>query len=510
MSTIKTLSLILISILLLVSLGIFGISFLLNSTVFNPDFLVHELDKLDLSVVVSEALRESPRDGDLNELDEYLITTVAVLEPGIKGQVGTVIHSVHDYVTKKKPEPELALTLRGTFFNTTFIDSVLSKLALTDLIEIVINESVPADKFSEQLLNGLVVSMAKHERSIEEQLVRSADPILEYLLGLRSDVDLIPVLRDILLEDEFVVTFIQEMDVNQLVRELITEQFIMYDYIEDSYFQDYLQASLDDIIVKIEPLVIEDVANAAPQIVDYILGESQDLIVAISVDPMLATIENDLREVFLDSPPTELVGLSQIELEQQFDESLAAFSVGLPRSITMSESLLDNELSDFGSISHEIEVMLLEMRDGITNSISGAEATLVTVRDSLSVFRNLYGLLIGIIIVLIVGIILISRRLKEIARTIGIVFAIYGGLTLVAVILIRVFIPRLISNALEGRILWMEFQPTNVITIPTELYNWQVQLLRDLISPLQWLSLGLFIAGVGLLVFSILYNRTQE
>ncbi len=510
MSTFKTLSLVLISILLLVSLGIFGISFLLNSTVFNPDFLVHELDKLNLSVVVSEALRESPRDGDLNELDEYLISTVTVLEPGIKNQVGTVIHSVHDYVTRKKPEPELALTLRGTFFNTTFIDSVLSKLSLADLMEIVINESAPADEFSEQLLNGLVVSMAKHERSIEEQVVRSADPILEYLLGLRSDIGLIPVLKDILLEDGFIITLIQEMDVNRLVRELITEQLIMYNYIDDSYFQDYLQASLDDLIIKIEPLVIEDVAHAAPQIVDYILGENQDFVVAISVDPMLAAIEDDLREVFLNSPPTELVGLSQSELEQHFDESLATFSAGLPRSITMNESLLDNELSDFASISHEIEVALSDMRDGITGSISGAETTLVTVRDSLSIFRNLYGLLIGIIIILVIGIVFISRRLKEIARIIGIVFAIYGSLTLAAVLLIRVFIPRLISNALEGRILWMEFQPTNVITIPTELYNWQVQLLRDFISPLQWLSLGLFIAGVGLLVYSILHNRTQE
>ncbi|MFC1974661.1 hypothetical protein ACFLVA_01450 [Chloroflexota bacterium] len=62
MKFLKGLALALLGFLLFLSLSIFGFAFQLNDTVLKPDFVVTELDKLDVSLLAKEVLNILHRD----------------------------------------------------------------------------------------------------------------------------------------------------------------------------------------------------------------------------------------------------------------------------------------------------------------------------------------------------------------------------------------------------------------------------------------------------------------
>jgi len=67
MKILKGLALGLLSFLLFLSLSIFGILFLLNQTILNPNFISSELDKLDVAALVVEVISEQESEEDFPE-----------------------------------------------------------------------------------------------------------------------------------------------------------------------------------------------------------------------------------------------------------------------------------------------------------------------------------------------------------------------------------------------------------------------------------------------------------
>ena len=54
MKVLKGILVVILSLLLFISLVIFGIAFLLNSTLLNPDFVSSQVEKTDVSALVTE------------------------------------------------------------------------------------------------------------------------------------------------------------------------------------------------------------------------------------------------------------------------------------------------------------------------------------------------------------------------------------------------------------------------------------------------------------------------
>jgi len=67
MNFLKGLALSLLSLLLFLSLSVFGLALTLNQTVLNPDFIVSEIDRLDISSLAEEFISEeiAPDEGYL-------------------------------------------------------------------------------------------------------------------------------------------------------------------------------------------------------------------------------------------------------------------------------------------------------------------------------------------------------------------------------------------------------------------------------------------------------------
>jgi len=114
MKVLKGFAIAILSLLLFLSLVIFGISFLLNSTLLNPDFASSQVEKTDISTLVTEITEEQIGEElpeDLLFLKEAVYDVVADHEPWIKEQLDIAIHTGYDYLLSKSDVLEITIPL---------------------------------------------------------------------------------------------------------------------------------------------------------------------------------------------------------------------------------------------------------------------------------------------------------------------------------------------------------------------------------------------------------------
>jgi len=110
MKFLKILALSLLSVLLFLSLSIFGLVLMVNHTILNPDFIIAELNKLDISSLVKDLLSQQiPQDEPY--ITEIIDDTFADLEPWVREQLHTSIYSGYDYLLGKKQSLNLEIPL---------------------------------------------------------------------------------------------------------------------------------------------------------------------------------------------------------------------------------------------------------------------------------------------------------------------------------------------------------------------------------------------------------------
>ena len=391
MGSLKGLAFSLLSFLLFLSLSVFGVAFMLNGTILNPNFITSQLDRLDVSLLAEEILTEQPSE---EEFGTDLVNTITKLEPLVKEQVSAAIYSVYDYLLGERESPDLALTLRNT-----------------------------------------------------------------------------------LLSSDFIVSIVDELDISSLAGEVLREQLAEEIPEETGYMVEYLDESLDDVITELEPWVKEQVSVAADPIADYLLGESQSLNIVISMEPVMESLRDNLRHAFLQSPPSELAGLPQAELERRFDEFYQEFSEQMPSTFELDESLLG-----------------IETQADITEALVEVEEVLEQARQYVGYFQLGYKLLIGFMVLLIAGIILINRNVKTTTRGLGTTFLSYGVPWLVVT---------LVSKHFAGR--WLA-----PFDIPSSIQEFLPAFINDSLAPMLMLSIGLVVVGIVLITISFVYPKWRK
>jgi len=395
MKFLKGLALSLLSFLLFLSLSVFGLMFMLNNTILNPDFVTTQLDNLDVSSLTEEVLSEQVSRGEFpEELGTAIVNTFTKLEPLIKEQVGVATHSIYDYLLGKKPNPELASTLRNTILSREFAVSLVDELDIPSLAGAFLKE---------QLTQGIPEEM---------------EPLVEYL-----------------------------------------------------------DKPLDDTLTELEPWIKEQISTAADPILDYLLGESQSLSVVIPLEPVKESLEDNLRQAFLQSPPSELSGVPQATLELYFDETYQAFSAQIPSTFEFDESLVGTETPA-----------------QIAEALANAETMLGEGREYVAYFQLIYKALIGFMVLLTLGIVLISRQVKGATRELGTIFTTYGVFEYAGILVAKYF---------SGK------QIAQFPLIPPSLQEWLPEFISDFLAPLEMFSLGLLIGGVILIVVSFVYKRGE-
>lgn len=114
MKVLKGFALAILGIILFISLSLLGLAIALNATVMNPDFIIKEMNKLDVTSLVKEQAQNFIPAAPIPP--EYRGTAVAVLdkaittlEPWVKQQVNTAIYSFYDYF--KGINPTFSITI---------------------------------------------------------------------------------------------------------------------------------------------------------------------------------------------------------------------------------------------------------------------------------------------------------------------------------------------------------------------------------------------------------------
>ena len=112
MKFLKGLALSLLSLLLFLSLSILGLVFMLNNTILNPDFVVSEVNSLDITSLAKDALSEQiPQ--EMESMSDVINDTLTDLEPWIKDQLDTAIHSSYDYLKGESQSLSLVISLES-------------------------------------------------------------------------------------------------------------------------------------------------------------------------------------------------------------------------------------------------------------------------------------------------------------------------------------------------------------------------------------------------------------
>jgi hypothetical protein len=483
----------------LLSLLIFSLAFLINSTLLNPEFITSEIDRFQVSSLTETIINEQASTKEFpEELREASINTVTKLEPVVKEQLKTAIHSTYEYLLGKRENPELAQTLRNTIFNSDFVITLFEELNLPLLAEEIISEQMPPEKYPSEFIDALIYTIIKLEPQLKVQAGDAADYIFAYLIGERNNLDLVQILRSTLLSSDFISSLIDDLEISTLAGEFISEQIIEEFSAEIPMEQEFILAALNDTFIKLEPWLKKQLATATNPILDYLLSESSGFSIIVPLAPIIETLGETAKENFLESTPPEFEGIPQSELEDSFIGLFEGLSTMLPATFEINESILGNEIqADFASVLAEGEASLARVKQDIALSITETEQGLEDARLYISYFQLGYTICIVFILLLILGIVLIYRQVKRSALNLGVIFLVLGAIELIVIFTAKYFIGAELHN---------------LTTIPMQIQAWLPRLLNNFFAPLQWLSIGLVAAGIALIVVSFVYkpNRLKD
>lgn len=366
-----------------------------------------------------------------------------------------------------------AFMLNQTILNPDFVTSELNRLDVSSLVR----EFTPAEESPEEFGPALVEAIPKLEPLIKEQVSAAIYSIYDYLLGKSQSLDLAHTLRDTILSTSFVVSIVDELDISSLAGEYLKNQLAGEIPRDMEYLVGYLDEYLDDVITELEPWLKEEVSAAADPVLDYLLGESQSFNVVISLEPVKETMRDKLWEAFLASPPPELATIPQATRESYFNQFYQEFSREMPSTFEFNESVLGTEVPA-----------------QIAERLATAEEALAQAKQYVSYLQLVYKVLIVFMLLLVLGIILISRQVRDITRRLGVPCLTYGAVGYAGIFVAKYFI---------------ETERLPLPEIPASLQTWLPQFIDNFLAPMEMFSLGLLIGGIVLTIVSFVYKPRQ-
>ena len=99
-----------LSFLLFLSLATFGVAFTVNRTILNPDFVISQLDRLDVPSLAEGMLIEQIPE-EMGFMAEALDDVVTDLEPWIREQTRAAVYAGHDYLLGKSESLSLVIDM---------------------------------------------------------------------------------------------------------------------------------------------------------------------------------------------------------------------------------------------------------------------------------------------------------------------------------------------------------------------------------------------------------------
>lgn len=288
--------------------------------------------------------------------------------------------------------------------------------------------------------------------------------LLGFLLFLSlSSFGLAFTMKSTVLNPRFVIAETDKLDIVGLAKTVADRQLSQL----PPDYQFAKQPVLDSIPV-LEPWIREQMRSAINSGYDYLLGKTDQLRIVVSLDQAKATLRDRLYQALLKNPPPQLASVPPAQLQQYFDQFYQQIAAQIPSTYQITSSSLP----------------------------PGAASQLGQVRQYVGQFLFWYNILIIFMIVLVAGIVLILRNVREAARNLGVTFLSYGALEFAGIIVggkyLVGFIPQMIQLPPE---------------IPPSLMVWVQGLIVDMFRPLVLFSLVCAVGGAILIIVSFFFAK---
>ena len=283
--------------------------------------------------------------------------------------------------------------------------------------------------------------------------------LLSFLLFLSLSIFGIALMLNLaILNPNFVISEVNKVDLSSLIKDSLSRQIPM----DEPYIAEVVDGTLTDLT----PWIKEQVHDIIYSTYDYLLEKRKSLNLDISLQPLKDSLKNNLRKVILRSPPPELAGKSQTEISQYVSEVNLYVDEVIPPSFKFSLSTLSSEVL----------------------------SQLMEIKQAIGYIQLTYKVLMGFILLLILGIILINRKVRGASLNLGIIFATCGILEYVGIFITKSLIKPQLPQ----------------LKIPPALHTWLPQLLDDTLFTLEIFSLGILAAGIALIIVSFIYKPRQS
>jgi hypothetical protein len=334
------------------------------------------------------------------------------------------------------------------------------------------------------------------------------------------------LINSTILNPDFVAAQTDKLDMTALSRDyaddLISE--------ESSQEAEFLKEAIYNVVADQEPWLKEQFNIAVYTSYEYFLGKSDHFEINIPLDDLKANIKDslwhtlqdflthnassipeDLLMPYIDEYyqeivdvippqylPQEMAGLKgdqlRVYIHQHYDEFIT----------TLQTAFIIPGVS--GLVLHQIQPYFDRYYNDFVDEFPGTQSIteddisfdimedLRTARNGIGYFRTGYYTLIAFMVLLVAGIILANRSVKDSSRTLGKIFLVYGIVEFAAVLFARYFD-------------FIKYIPD----LPSSVESWLSGFTKDMLLPLQWFSLGILILGIVLIVVYIFYKpRTVE
>jgi hypothetical protein len=274
------------------------------------------------------------------------------------------------------------------------------------------------------------------------------------LLGLIISLNLT------LLNPDFVTAELQKLDVYPAVIEQAKSMLPSQQFID--------AATVNELVSELTPW-FEEQANTVIHAVYAYIEQDRALNVTIPLEPVRAAVKEKVTEAVTSSPPPDLQGVSQSQIDAYLSQVYSGIDSVIPASFVLDESVAGPQVV----------------------------AQLQQIKQIVAYIETAYKALIAAAVLLVLLIALAHWwQPKPITRSIGITFILVGVLCILGPLL----------NTLIVQVFSQVIGSSDVLSgLQTKL----PQLVADLTAPVRTYGIGFLISGIALIVISVLFRSKQ-
>jgi hypothetical protein len=223
----------------------------------------------------------------------------------------------------------------------------------------------------------------------------------------------------------------------------------------------YKAAAVENTLTALDPWLHSQADQTILQIYPYLLGETDNLNLSLSLITLKDTLRTNLEQTIAESPPPEFPVYTPEQKKSYVDETYNRY---------------------FGKIPEALQV----------SSEKSTWIPLDGVRNAIKVFKIVSIIIIPLIVLVCLGIILLTRRVKTFTRKIG-TSIVLGGLL----------------GFTYSYVLQLVGYLMTLVSVVSALQKWLIQVTVDVLGVVHAPGIWIALIGAIMLIVSFVYKRGE-